>query len=87
MKKLLLIALLGPFLASLAQTQWETTDCLIWECLNDATRLEEAHHLIDSVMAQPDVERQPFYPVLLYRRASWHLFSGRIEQARQPLPV
>ncbi len=62
MKKLLLIVLLGPFLASLATPEWETTDSLIWECLNDATRLEEAHHFIDSVMTQPDVERQPFIP-------------------------
>jgi len=84
-KFLLFFALLAPLLPSEASTDWETTDSLVYECLNDATRLDEARHLIDSVLAQPAVEKQPFYPVLLYRQASLSMMSGHLLQARRQL--
>lgn len=78
---LLLLAAFSPAMPAAAEpvdTLLTRLDEQISECLDDATRLDEAYTLIRQALALDGVEHARLYPVMLFHEGTYYLGKGDV---------
>lgn len=82
---LITLALLALNAIPLSAETLEEKVAYISECLNDVSRLEEGHQLLEQMLSTKDIGQQPVYPQLLYLQSYYHMNSGDFARAKQEL--